>query len=69
MIPAAPFVRILLRYVSGLLVSAGFFAPADALAVVSDPELVQAVTVGAGVAVGAAAEFAYSLARKRGGPT
>ena len=54
----APLARIILRYVSGFLVAKGLLA-SDLSA---DPDLVLYL----GLGIGAAVEFAYSLARKRG---
>ena len=36
----SPFVRIALRYISGVLIAKGIFAPDDAHLLTGDPELV-----------------------------
>jgi hypothetical protein len=64
-----PFVRIALRYVAGVLVAKGVFAPSDANALFGDPELVGQIEVAAGVAVAFIVEGAYALARKLGWAT
>ena len=60
----APLARIILRYLAGLAVGYGFFAPDDA-ALFEDPEMVALVGTGIGVVV----EAVYALAVKRGWAT
>lgn len=52
--------RIILRYLSGFLIAAGWLTPEYDLSL--DPEIVML----AGLAVGAAAEFAFAFAKKNG---
>ena len=60
----APLARIAVRYV------VGFVAGPTAVAVVlGDPDLMHYVTLGLTVAVGAATEIVYALARRRGWAT
>jgi hypothetical protein len=61
----APFIRIFLRYLSGVLVAKGLFSSDDAT-VFSDPDLVSAIEAGIGFAIGAMTEYYYYLARKFG---
>lgn len=56
----APYVRIIIRYVVGIVIGAD---AANVLA--ADPEI---VTIAA-AAVGAAVEFAYELAKRKGWAT
>lgn len=56
----AVLARILLRYLSGFLIAAGWLAPAYDMSL--DPDLVMLT----GVALGAIAEVAYAMARKHG---
>ena len=60
------FARIVLRYLSGLLMSFGFFGDSTLLAIVGDPDIVGFVSVVIGGALGAASEIAYGIAIKRG---
>lgn len=55
-----PVTRILLRYLSGFLIAKGWLGPEYDLS--ADPDVVMAV----GLAIGAATEAAYVLARKLG---
>lgn len=57
--------RILARYLSSALVTAGFLAPDFAAQIGADPDII--MLVGAGLA--AVAEWAYARAKKNGGPT
>lgn len=61
--------RIALRYVAGALVFHGLFSADDALWLNTDPGILDAVSAGLGVAIGAGTEFAYKLARKWGWET
>lgn len=64
----AVFVRIALRYLSGLLIGYGILN-ADMSDLFLDPDLVSLLTTGAGVALGAIAEGAYALAKRFGWAT
>lgn len=59
------YTRILMRYVSGALVSWGLLAPEEAQLLAMDPDL--AIILGAGV--GALVEGAYAWAKRQGGAT
>lgn len=58
--------RIALRYIAGALVAKGLLSADDALAVNTDPDLVELVTAGLGIAIAAGTEWFYALARKLG---
>ena len=60
-----PIIRILLRYLSGLLIAKGFFTGEDAT-LFEDPELISAIEMAAGMAIAAGTEYWYKLADKRG---
>lgn len=57
--------RILARYLSSALVTAGILAPDFAAQIGADPDVI--LLLGAGV--GVVAEWAYARAKKNGGPT
>ncbi len=59
-------VRIVLRYVAAALVAKGVFTSADGGALAADPDVINLVEVVAGLAIGAATEWWYALARKFG---
>jgi hypothetical protein len=62
----APLARIIVRYAAGALVAKGIF-PADTGATLAvDPDVINYVNVGLGLAMAGAAEFYYWLARKFG---
>ena len=61
-----PISRILLRVAAGALISKGYFAPEDANAITSDPDLVWVVEMALGGAVWGVTELWYSAARKFG---
>lgn len=63
---SAVIVRIVLRYAAGLLVAKGLVSTDIIDGVVGDPDVIQAVTLVTGVAVGVVAEAWYFLARKFG---
>jgi hypothetical protein len=72
----APLIRIVLRYLAGLLVGAGIFTPELAQELAADPELIDILTqlvdwliVATGVALGGLTEWAYRLAKKHGWAT
>jgi hypothetical protein len=62
-------VRILLRYGAGFLVAKGLLSPEDGSTFAVDPDLAQMLEVGIGLAVGAATELYYTLAKKWGWAT
>jgi len=59
-------IRILLRYASGALVAKGLLSAEDGANFATDPDIVQVLEVAAGMAIGAATEGWYYLARKFG---
>lgn len=59
-------VRILLRYIAAALVAKGVFTSADAGALTSDPDVLNILEVGAGLAIGAVTEWWYWIARRFG---
>ena len=58
--------RILLRYISGALVVRGLLGADDGSMFANDPDVAMALETGLGLAVGAATEGWYYLARKWG---
>jgi len=60
------FIRILLRYAAGALVAKGLLSVEDGASFATDPDLMQLLEVGAGLAIGAATELWYAAARKFG---
>ena len=60
-----PFVRIGMRYVSGLLVAKGVFGSEDAQ-LLHDPELEAAISTGLGLLMSGVTEYYYSLAKRFG---
>lgn len=58
-------IRLALRYVAGALVMKGIIGDGDAT-LFEEPELVQMIEVGVGLAASAMAEGAYYLAKKYG---
>lgn len=61
----APFVRIGLRWLGGMLVAKGWLGAGDQ-GLLADPELVSAICYGLAALCGLAAEGWYVLARKFG---
>lgn len=59
----AVIIRIVLRYLSGALIAAGWLAPEYDLSL--DPELISMI----GVGIAAATEAAYAYAKRRGWTT
>lgn len=59
-------IRIVLRYAAAALVAKGVFTSADAGQLTSDPDVLNLLEVGAGLAIGAVTEWWYWLARKFG---
>jgi hypothetical protein len=64
-----PLARILLRYLAGAMVTYGLLANQDAEGMVMDPEIIEVFEIGLGLAIGAATEYWYRLARKFGWET
>lgn len=62
----APFIRIFLRYLAGILVGYGWLSQEDANAVAFDPDLAGALEIGLGLLIGFASEAWYYIARKFG---
>lgn len=60
-----PIVRIFLRYLAGVLVAKGVFSPEDSM-LFQDPQLEAMLATGLGLAMSAAAEYYYVLAKKFG---
>ena len=60
-----PIIRILLRYLSGVLIAKGFFSDGDT-SLLESPELVSGLEMAAGMAIAAGTEYWYKLADKRG---
>lgn len=58
--------RISLRYLAGALVAYGLISPGDASFINTDPDLVEAISAGLGVAIAVGTEWAYRLARRLG---
>lgn len=61
--------RILLRYGAGFLVAKGLLFPDMGAALEKDPEMLAWVQIGLGVALGAASEAWYWLAKRLGWKT
>lgn len=59
-------IRIALRYLAGALIAKGFLDPHMGMELSQDPQLLEALQIAAGVAVGAISEGWYYLARKLG---
>jgi len=60
----AVLIRIALRYGAGVLVARGLLGAGDAAALSGDPDVQMALEAGVGLAVSAATEGWYLLARK-----
>jgi len=60
-----PIIRILLRYLSGVLIAKGFFTDGDT-SLLEAPELVNGLEMAAGMAIAAGTEYWYKLADARG---
>ena len=60
------FIRIAVRYAAGALVMKGIVSPDLGNMISGDPEVAQALQVGAGVAAGVVTEVLYYAARKFG---
>ena len=59
-------VRNILRYLAGALVARGLLGADTGAALATDPALLEAVTVAAGLVLGTATEIAYAIARHLG---
>ena len=59
-------IRIGLRYGAGFLVARGFLGESDGNMLAADPEVAAAIEMGIGVALGAASESWYYLAKRFG---
>jgi len=62
----AVIVRIALRYFAGILVARGLLSADDGGTFSADPDIQMLVETGAGLAIGAATEGWYWMARKFG---
>lgn len=62
----APFIRILLRYLTFPLLTMGWILPEEQAAIIADPDLVSYVSAGLGVLASFIAEGWYALGRKWG---
>jgi hypothetical protein len=62
----AVIVRIALRYFAGILVARGLLSAGDGSNFAADPDLQMLIETGAGLAIGAVAEFWYWAAHKFG---
>ncbi|ANT51236.1 hypothetical protein [Mesorhizobium amorphae] len=60
----AVIIRIALRYGAGILVARGLIGAGDAAVLSADPEIQMALETGVGLALSAATEAWYVLARK-----
>ncbi|GGF56832.1 hypothetical protein GCM10007301_15660 [Azorhizobium oxalatiphilum] len=61
--------RVLLRYLAGILVARGLVSAADADTLTTDPDVMIIVETGAGILIGGATEAWYYLAKRFGWPT
>lgn len=57
-----PLARIIARWISGGLVTAGFLLPSEAQSIATDPDVLMLI----GVGLSAITEGFYALAKKRG---
>jgi hypothetical protein len=60
------FARIALRYLAGILVTRGLLSASDSDFITTDPDISMLVEAGAGLAIGAAVEGWYWLAKRFG---
>ena len=63
------FIRILLRYVAAALVASGALSSHLVDAALMEPELVDAILIGAGALLGLLTEYWYVLAKRFGWAT
>jgi hypothetical protein len=61
--------RLILRYIAGMLIAKGLLSDADGDWINSDPDLMELVTAGIGIAIAGATEWFYVLAKKYGWTT
>lgn len=61
-----PIIRIGLRYLAGVLIAKGLLPEDVGNQIATDPDVLSAVEVGAGLAIAAIAEGWYWLAKKMG---
>lgn len=66
---ARPFVRIGLRYLSGVLIAKGVLDSQTGLVLGTDPEVLDAALAVIGGLIGVVSELAYKLAKDVGGNT
>lgn len=62
----AVIIRIALRYGAGLLIAKGFLSPDIGSGLSDDPDVLMAIEMGVGVAMGIASEAWYFFARRWG---
>lgn len=62
----APFARILLRYVAAIIVAKGLLTETDGATLGMDPDVLSLIETGLGLALSAATEGWYYLARRFG---
>lgn len=63
---SAPVVRIILRWLAGILVAKGWFAPEDGLWLQTDPDIAMIGQMALGFGVGLLAEAWYVVAKRFG---
>ena len=63
-----PIIRILLRYLAGVLMAKGFLQQDD-LSLFDDPQLAAAIEMAAGAIIGVLTEYWYAIAKRIGGKT
>lgn len=61
-----PIIRILLRYLAGVLVTRGLLSPDDGSIFASDPDLAMLIETGLGLGIGVGTEMYYWLAKRLG---
>jgi hypothetical protein len=66
---SAPLIRILLRYLAGVLVAKGYLTAADGGFLTTDPDVYALVEMGLGLAMSVVTEGYYYLAKKFGWAT
>ena len=65
----APFIRIALRYLAGVLIAFGIMDPGVAMGMADDAELIEGISTVIGLVVAALTELWYARVRKTGGAT
>ncbi len=63
---SAAFIRILLRYLAGVLVTRGLLSSDDGNWITSDPDIAMILETGAGLMIASADELWYMLAKRLG---